>query len=403
MIFIIPICVVCVFSFCSLSRASIYYFPLADIERINNQHHLVGRLFSFLHKNSLLTITTLYLLEISSVVFGTFYIAKLLSKTSIEHLYIWIIGYLILLVLIGIILPEIIAKRFRENFVFVLTLPLFLIVILFYPFNLLVIFFDFLINGKDKRTQESVLTEIISLAKSAEAKNIISKMQSHLIEQTVELSKIKAKDIMVSMENIHTIPLNSSLAEALIEAHKEHHTRFPVIDKDIDNIVGYVNFKDIVSALRINPSDPTLKGIKRPIEYVNPDMSVPELLGIFTRGYQHIVIVKNKEHKTMGMITLEDMVETLIGNIEDEYDNPPDFIVQLTENRYRIGGGITFEKLNERIGKELPSWDLTVSEWISAQCEGKLTEQKSFSYHGFKFIVRKIVRNKAFDLFVEKE
>ncbi|MCX7726253.1 MAG: CBS domain-containing protein [Chitinispirillaceae bacterium] len=403
MIFFVPICVVCVLFFCSVSRAALRYFSVVDLEHLKNHHPLIGKSFSFLHKNSLLTITTLYTLELSFVVFGAFYLTEYLPKMPIRYVYGWIIIYIIFLALVGIALPEIIAKRFKETFVFVLTLPVFLIVILFYPLNLLIKFFDFLTNGKDRRSQETLLADIISLARNAESKNIISRMQLHLIEQTVKLSNIKAKDIMVSREKIHTIPVNFSLAEALIEAHKEHHTRFPLIDRDIDHVIGYVNFKDIVSALRINPADPSLNGIKRSIEYVNPDMPLPELLGIFTRGFQRIVIVKDKENKTIGMITLEDLIETLIGSIGDEYDNPPDFIVQITENRYRIGGGVTFEKLKKRISNELPEWDLTVSEWISAQCEDKLTEQKTFSYHSFKFIVRKIVRNRVFDLFVEKE
>ena len=79
-------------------------------------------------------------------------------------------------------------------------------------------------------------------------------------------------------------------------------------------------------------------------------------------------MVKNESGKIIGMVTLEDLIEALVGELEDEYDKPPELLVQLSENRFRAGGGITFEKLRKHVYNDLPDWDLSIDEWILGQC-----------------------------------
>jgi Hemolysins and related proteins containing CBS domains len=91
-------------------------------------------------------------------------------------------------------------------------------------------------------------------------------------------------------------------------------------------------------------------------------------------------MVKNESEKIIGMVTLEDLIEALVGQLEDEYDKPPELLVQLSEYRFRAGGSVTFEKLRKQVAPNLPEWDLSIDEWILGQCAGNVPENYSISY-----------------------
>ena len=153
---------------------------------------------------------------------------------------------------------------------------------------------------------------------------------------------------------------------------------------------------------RINPADPTLNGIKRPLDTVIDSTPLSELLVRFTRGYHHVAIVKNSHDKTIGMVTLEDLIESLVGDLEDEYDKPPELLVQLAENRFRAGGGVTFEQLKSRVCNELPDWDLTIDEWIWGLCAGNIPDNYIAIFQNISFKVKRIIRGHIYDVIVDR-
>jgi putative hemolysin len=312
-------------------------------------------------------------------------------------------AYSFLLVMFGIVVPRILGNRFRETFAFISALPLWLLAVVLYPVTFPMLLICRTIDRRTPSNPKRIAAGIAHLAQSAASEKAISKRQAQLITRAVELSGITAADIMVGRADMHPISDALSLADALIEAHHHHHTRFPLAHNgDLDQIIGYVNFKDIVGALRVNPADPTLHGIKRPIESVGAETPLPELLQLLTRGYQHIVIVRDAQQRTLGMVTLEDLMETLVGDLEDEYDKPPDFIIPLTGNRFRAGGGATFSQLRGKVAPVFPDWDLTINEWISGQAEEKIPEQFSAVFGQCTFTVRKIARGRVFDVIIDR-
>jgi CBS domain containing-hemolysin-like protein len=243
--------------------------------------------------------------------------------------------------------------------------------------------------------------EISTLARAALLDGKISQEQEQLIKRTLDLSGQAASHIMVKREAIHFLSIEMSLSEALIAAHFHNHTRFPLAkDGDIDKIIGYVNFKDIVGALRLNPENPTLGGIMRPLNFVNPTMPLSRLFRVLTGGYKHIAVVRDEFGKTQGMVTLENLVESLVGELKDEYDLPADYFIQVTEHSFRVGGGSAFRKLRLRVSDTLPDWDLTMDEWIQGLCAGKIPEGFKTEFEGVEFKVRRLSRGRVFDVFV---
>ena len=192
----------------------------------------------------------------------------------------------------------------------------------------------------DDPEKADTLDDIAILAHFAKTSKINTDRQEKIVEQGLKLSSISVRDIMIPREEIKYLTTAMSLGEALIESHIHHHTRFPLVENnDPDKIVGYVNFKDIVSALQLNPTDPSLKGISRPVIYIEMNETVSALLNRLIKSFQHIAIVRDSLGRTGGLVTLEDVIESIVGDISDEYDLLPEYVLKIAENRFMVGGG----------------------------------------------------------------
>jgi putative hemolysin len=159
---------------------------------------------------------------------------------------------------------------------------------------------------------------------------------------------------MLRAEHIGMLEANSSLAEALITAHLDLHTRFPVTERpgDPQAIVGYANFKDIVACMRLSGHNPSLRSVVRPIPSLRDDLSLSASLEQMIREHTHIALVRGGDGKVVGMIALEDIIEELVGEIQDEYDRLPTHMKPSGEG-WVVGGGVPLTKLAETTGIDL--------------------------------------------------
>jgi CBS domain containing-hemolysin-like protein len=302
------------------------------------------------------------------------------------------------------ILPKTLGVRFNR-FIAANAARIFnIIVVLFQPLT----YVTELINrpfsaGKSNRMDLNV-ADIAALAHSAAIESKISTEQEHLIHQSIRMSARTAKEIMVKRGDIQYLSASMNLQEGFVAAHRHRHTRYPLVeDGNLDAITGYVNMKDIIAALQINPQAPSLTGIQRPIIDIFLDTRLPEVMKILTRSYQHIAIVREKDGSTAGMITLENIIEALVGDIEDEFDTPPDYLIQLAENRWRIGGGVKLQFLNRRIGTDLEDDGTDVNDWIKKRLNKPLHDRETVTWERFRFTIRRVMRGYIHDVIVEKE
>jgi CBS domain containing-hemolysin-like protein len=266
-------------------------------------------------------------------------------------------------------------------------------------------FFNRPFEGKKKRETESAVSDIRVLARTAAIDNLISKEQERLISRSVLMTVLTARDVMINRNDINFLSCEMTLQEGLLASHIHRHTRFPLVEKnDIDHIIGYVNFKDIVGALHVNPGDPTLRGISRPVVFVTETTMLTDLLTKLTRGYQHIAIVQDKNRRTLGLVTLEDIIETLLGELQDEYDTPPDFIVQLAERRFRVGGNTTFRQVKARALPGVPlADDITIDAWIKQETNrNEPIEGFTRRLGDITIRVRRVVRGNVHDVIIEQ-
>jgi putative hemolysin len=264
-------------------------------------------------------------------------------------------------------------------------------------------------SGIDERAQR--LYELMSAASLARTAKLIGDREEKIVISAAHLSVRPVRDIMLPAPDIYMINAESSLMDAFLMAHLDMHTRFPVCAKGYDPqaIKGYVNFKDIVVALKSTPAEATIKAITRPITHVDEDMSLSHVLEQMMRDKTHIVIVSSKEGRVRGMVTLEDIIEQLVGEIEDEFDRAS-MRIQQYGSSWIVGGGVPMTKVASTLGLDwtgkFPGGRIpTLIEWCAqkmgrAPIRGEVIESDGVRVTPRKF--RKKVMSEAIVTVIEK-
>lgn len=397
---------ICVSFMCSLLEACLLSLSNSDIARLNERHTVSAKIWKIFKSNIQKPLAVILIINTLAIAIGASVSGAQFNKLFGDRwITIYSLTFSVVMIQWAEILPKTLGVRYNKLIAGIIAVPLNLVVQLFRPFVALIELINRPFIGKKKAKADSAVSNIGMLARSAFIENLISKEQESIISRSIYLSKLMAADVMIDKSNINILSTEMNLQEGLIAAHLHRHTRFPLADHgDINRIIGYVNFKDIVGALQINPSDPSLRGVMRPVVFVKSATGIPELLTKLTRGYQHIAIVQDEKGATIGLVTLEDIIETLVGDIQDEYDTPPEFIIQLAENRFRVGGSARFEQIKARAFPELVRNDtMTLDAWFKAEMKGKLpAENFQRKLEMLTVKVRRIVRGNIYDVIIER-
>ena len=257
--------------------------------------------------------------------------------------------------------------------------------------------------GSSDEPVDVALQELRAIASLARTSRLIGVREEGIILNAVRLSKTPVRTAMLPADYISMLSINDSIANCLIAAHHDMHTRFPVTERkdDPQGIIGYANFKDIVATLRLSPHEVSLKGILRPISSIQSDVSMAAVLERLIHEHQHIALVRNPRGEVVGMITMEDILEELLGEIHDEFDRLPGHVIP-AGNSWVVGGGTTLRHLREATGIDLtdpvapPAGSrptTTLNDWIRAHLERPADGGEVFSSRGISILVRKVRRN----------
>ena len=248
-----------------------------------------------------------------------------------------------------------------------------------------------------------VLHELHAIAALARTSRLIGGREEGIILNAARLSSRPVREIVLPAEHIAMLNLGDSMADSLVAAHLDMHTRFPVTERpgDAQCIVGYVNFKDIVAQLRLSPHEPSLPGILRPIPSLADGLAIASCLERMIREHTHIALVRDASEKVLGMITLEDIIEELVGEIHDEYDRLPAHVLA-SGSAWVVGGGITMPALKELTGidlaADLPRPDVrNLSEWVAAHLGHPVRGGDVIERNRLRVLVRKVRRQQVLE------
>jgi putative hemolysin len=258
------------------------------------------------------------------------------------------------------------------------------------------------------RTEATEMLELRAQAASARAMRLIGEREERIILGAARFSSRQVHEIVLPAEHISMLDGGAPLDDCLVAAHLEMHTRFPVAERpgDPQTILGYVNFKDLVALMRLSrPNEASIRAILRPLPSLRADMMLTACLERLTREHTHIALVRDAAEKVVGLITLEDVLEELVGEIQDEYDRLP--VHAMPSGRaWVVGGGLGIVRLKELSGIDLaadppkhpPGGVLrTVSDWIIGHLQGRFRSGDVFERPGLRVVIRKVRRQKVLE------
>ena len=396
---------------CSLTEACLLSVSPAQIASIERKHPAVGAIWKGFRADIQRPIAVVLVINTiantaGAMVAGARYDQEFPHAAG-WHVTLFSISIAYLVLQFAEILPKTLGVRYNRSLAPVVALPLAALVRVLRPAISLVK----LVNrpfeprrapGGAGGPRPATIDEISMLASIARTANLIGRQQEQIIRRAADLHDLSVEDIMIPLEQVTFLRTDQTPADAVLTAHLDPHTRFPVAEGgDRDRIAGYVNFKELVYHMRVNPRDLSLLGIVRPMVLLKRDHSVARALQEFVREHVHIAIVQDDSRRTLGLVTLEDMVEELVGEIEDEFDRLPRHCHRLPGGTWMLGGGHPVSGLAAQIGMPLTDAEGgSVSAWLIRRAGRLPTVNESMTFDGVGFTVRRVRRGKIFEIVV---
>jgi putative hemolysin len=250
--------------------------------------------------------------------------------------------------------------------------------------------------------------ELHAAVSLARTKHLMGAQEEKIVMSAAQLSRRRIEEIILPARDISMIPSSLSLSEALIRAHLDLHTRFPICSEENNpqTIEGYITFKDLVSALKMHAATPTVKGIARPIKRLEGRTVISQVLEQMMRDKLHIALVISEEDKVLGLVTMEDIIEELVGDIEDEADSLP-MHMHPTSGGWIMGGGAPMNAVASRLGVPWSSTfarenTLRLADWCVQILGRPLKKGEILRAEGLQVTVRKLRRRKLSEAFISK-
>lgn len=327
-------------------------------------------------------ITTVQLTGTAAAMLVGFYQTRVYGRMLIDMLAIHfkgieavvtIAGYLvaaivilITLLAIGIVVPQLIGRRKPDKWAWRLEGIVAAIVTILTPVTVIVTFFARVILkilGIEYSEEDENVTEeeIISIVNEGQEQGILEEQEAEMISNIIELDEKDASNIMTHRTNIVAIDGNQTLKEIAEFTINEINSRFPVYDNDIDNIIGIVHIRDIFTCYyKGDMNDKPVKeipNILREPKFIPETRNVDSLFKEMQSEKNHMVIVVDEYGQTAGILTMEDILEEIVGNIFDEYDEEDTNIVKESENTYIIKGITSLEDIEDELDIEFDEDD----------------------------------------------
>ena len=321
-VFIASTAIVIIVSFiCSMSEATLLSVNNVRLETDRKRGLSYAIILSKLKSNINRPIAAILILNtIANTGGATFAGSAFAEVYGTEWMWLYSLTFTIVVLLGTEIVPKVIGVTYADNLAKLLAKPLTIILKVLYPILIVTEFFSNMITGNKKKKTSYSLDDIQTIAQVAQLENIIDTHQEKIIVKTSALKKRTVEEIMLPISKLIFLAETIQYDEYFNIAGKHLHTRYPVSKSDSpQDLVGYLNLKEIA----LQKEELLTAGLEkfiRPLLFVPSTMTLTALLKDFSARHNHLAIVKNNKGENVGMLTLEDVVEEVVGEINDEFD-----------------------------------------------------------------------------------
>lgn len=287
----------------------------------------------------------------------------------------------IVVLIFGEISPKSLAKESPENFAMFSAPLLKVLVVLLTPVNFLFSLWKKLLKKAFHTKDEPGMTEeeLLTLIGEAEQDGAINEEDSELIQSVIDFNDLKVDDILTPRVDIEAVALEDSREEIAATFLETGYSRLPVYRDSIDHIVGILNEKDFFRSPA--GGDFSVEPLMHQPLFVPPSLRISDALKLLQRTKTHLAVVLDEYGGTMGLVTMEDILEELVGEIWDEYDDVVEDIVQTGEHTYRVNGLAELDKVFDLLQATHEDTEAaTIGGWIMEKLGKVPQDGDSFDY-----------------------
>ncbi len=294
----------------------------------------------------------------------------------------------IVLLIFGEIVPKIMGVEYCNALVLVYSAPLRFFMALFKPVVWIVTkFVNVLSRLWTPKDVSPGMTdeEMVMVVESIQDEGVITESEGELIKSAIEFADITAHEIMVPRVDIVAVDVDSTIDDLLANEEISRYTRIPVYEENVDHIVGIINVKQVLK-LAMDPEKRdhiNLRSLMAEPKFVHMTKSISDLLGELREEKRNMAVVLDGYGGTMGILTVEDIMEELVGDIFDETDEVECDFTEMSENEFQMDGDMNIYDVFELLDyepKEFDSEYTTLSGWITEQLDRFPREGDSFQY-----------------------
>jgi CBS domain containing-hemolysin-like protein len=387
---------------CSLLEATLLSLTPSQVAELSSRQPRLGAMWQGFKSNIERPIAVILLINTAAHTIGATMAGAQFELVFGQSGVIWFsLVFTYLMLQFTEILPKTLGVLHNGRLAPVIVVPLAFLVRLLSPVLSVVHLVNRPFEGKRRDEKSAPLQEIAALAGLARISRYISAHQERVIKGAAQLSNKVVRDVMIPLDQITFLSASQTPNDALIAAHLDPHTRFPISEgEDRNRVLGYVNLKELVYLLRTNPGDATLRGIIRPVHFVTAEQPASELMRVFIDHHEHMAIVRDGQGKTAGLVTLEDVVEELVGELEDEFDRLPRHLHPLTGGIWMAGGGLPASELAQKTGLGIPDAQGSTSAWLIRRLGRTPKPNETVRVAGGEVMVRRVRRGCVFEVSV---
>ncbi|MDO8137317.1 MAG: hemolysin family protein [Candidatus Brocadiales bacterium] len=349
----------CLSALFSSSETALFSLTREDVKRLDAEGSQVGKMIARLVSSpKRLLITILLANNVVNVAFFSlsYGISQEVLRADDTSGPFWagLVGFggLLMVVVFGEVLPKSVAVRIPEHFSRYIALPIYGLEKLLWPVRVPITWLvDGLVRLFGKRGPvEPYITmeELKFMLALSERHGVVEPVERTMIHAVLDFGRMKVKDVMVPRVDVTFFDISRPVEDFLSLARKTNYKKIPVYEGTSDNILGAVYAKDVFLNPRVS-----LREVVKPIPFVPETMTIESLLREFRKEHQQMAIVADEYGGTAGLITLEDILEEVVGEIQDETERYEETIKKLGGNRYMVHGHLSLRNWCETFGVEL--------------------------------------------------
>ena len=346
------------------------------------------------------------LVNIAASSLSTVYIILLTGTDDLA----WLItaAVTVLVIIFGETIPKIISKKHANSLSQGMSGFIMALFYLLWPVNYIVVKITALLSkpfGKKETDEEEEKTdELQAIIETAEDEGVIDSDRSEIVAAAIDFSDVSASDVMTARVDIEAIDIDDPVAKIMKQVSRSRKSRFPVYRDSMDNIIGVMHLNPFLKAMA-SGEKVSIESLMNEPCYVYKTAKLPHVLDVLKDARQHLAIVTDEYSGTLGIVTMEDVLEEIVGDIWDDNDEIEEEVIESETGELIVDGDMPIGDFLERLGIDEDDWEYesqTAGGWAIEYMEDFPKEGDAFDYEDFHIVVSEAEERRVVQLTITR-